>query len=385
MKLLVALFAFLLAFLGVGYWLGDPGYLLVRLGNFAAETTLWGSLLVLTGVALVLRLIYVGFRAILRGSSWLLSWTGHRKARGFQAQSEKAALALVQAKWLKAQQHFLKAQKLGDIDLAGSLGLARAAYELGHKEVQTNALESAKALSPGNNQSISNLAMTWQIAQGESAEVIEVVEPIYNAGKCSNEMHIVLARAYLSEARRSELKALWPVLENQKLLQKALFDKDFERLWAMRLLAEVNIEDALKILPKAHKSDVSILIEWVDLLLLERSVDEAIAVIEVALNTGWDEQLVLLYGTTHGSDIDAQLSQGKKWLKKRSNEVSLLMTLGRLAIAARHLPLGRDYFESALAQAPEFDPVRSEIYRELGGACYGLGDSQRALQYLLKV
>ena len=32
----------------------------------------------------------------------------------------------------------------------------------------------------------------------------------------------------------------------------------------------------------------------------------------------------------------------------------------------------------------ESDPVRSEIYRELGRTCHSLGDSQRALQYLLK-
>lgn len=384
MKTLGALFAVLLAVLSVGFWLSDPGYVLVRLGNFAAETTLWGSLLILTAGALVLRLIYLACRTILWGSSWLLGWTSDRKARGFQAQLEKAALALVQAKWLKAQQHFLKAQKLGDIDLAGNLGLARAAYELGDKEVQISALESAKASSPDSNQSIINLSMIWRIAQGEGAEVIEIIKPIYSAGECSNDMHIVLARAYLSEARRSDLKALWPVLEKQKLLQKVFFEQDFERLWAMRLITEENIADGLKILPKALKSDASILMKWVDLLLLERLLDEAIAVIEVALNAEWDEQLVLLYGTTHGSDIDAQLTQGKKWLKKHPNEFSLLMTLGRLSIVARHMSLGRDYFESALAQAPESDPIRSQIYRELGGVCYGLGDSPRALQYLLK-
>lgn len=384
MRLLIVLFVFLLVALGVGYWLNDPGYVLVRLGDFAAETTLWGSLLVLATAVVVLCLTYLVCRAFVRGSSWLLGWSGQRRAKGFHAQCEKAAIALAQGNWLTAQQHFLKAQKLGDIDLAGSLGLARTAYELGDKEVQIHALESAKVLSPDNDQAISNLAMTWQIAQGESAEVIQILEPRYTAGECSNQMHIVLARAYLSEARWLDLKRLWPSLEKQKLLQRAVLAQDVERLWAGRLLAEVNVVDALKTLPKALKSDVAILTAWIDLLLLERPADEAIVVIEVALAAHWDEQLVLRYGTTHGSDIDAQLAQGKKWMKKHPNDVSLLMTLGRLAIGTRQLPLARDYFASALEQAPEGDSVRSDIYNELGRTCHGLGESQQALQYLLK-
>ena len=112
-------------------------------------------------------------------------------------------------------------------------------------------------------------------------------------------MHIVLARAYLSQRRWLDVKTLWPSLERQKLLKKELFDKDFERLWAARLLAEANIADALKMLPKALKSDTAMLTQWVDLLLLERKEDDAVAVIEVALAADWDEQLVLRYGKTH--------------------------------------------------------------------------------------
>lgn len=384
MRLLIALFVILLTVLGAGYWLNDPGYVLVRLGDIAAETTLWGGFLILTAALVVLRLIYVTLRAFLRGSSWLLGWSGQRKAKGLHAHSEKAAIALVQGKWLLAQQHFIKAQKLGDIGFAGNLGLARAAYELGHKDVQINALTSAKTLSPDNSQSISNLAMAWQVAQDESEEVIEILEPLHAAGECTHQMHIVLARAYLSQQRWLDVKALWPSLEKQKLLKKELFDKDFEHLWAARLLAEANIADALKMLPKALKSDTVMLIQWVDLLLLEGKEDDAVVVIEVALAADWDEPLVRRYGTTHGSDIDAQLVQAKKWLKKNTNDVALLMTLGRLAIVKRQVPSARDYFENALAQTAESDPVRSEIYRELGRACHSLGDSQRALQYLLK-
>ena len=167
-------------------------------------------------------------------------------------------------------------------------------------------------------------------------------------------------------------------------MKKELFDKDFERLWAARLLAEANIADALKMLPKALKSDTAMLTQWVDLLLLERKEDDAVAVIEVALAADWDEQLVLRYGKTHGSDIDAQLVQAKKWLKKNANDVALLMTLGHLAIVKRQVSSAREYFENALAQTAESDPLRSEIYRELGRACHSLGDSQRAIQYLLK-
>jgi HemY protein len=383
MRLLTVLLVLLLAALGVGYWLDDSGYILVRIGDIAAETTLWGSLVALTAIAVVLRLIYLTLRAFLRGSSWLLGWTGQRKVRGLRVLSETAALALLQGKWVLAQRDFLQAKKLGDIDLASNLGLARAAHELGNKEVEVSALKAAKSLLPDTDQSIGNIMMTWQIAQGESADVIEILEPIHLAGECSGQRLVVLARAYLNEHRWLDVKKLWPTLEKQKLLKKEVFEQDFERVWAARLLAESNIADALKIIPKALKSNVAIYSAWVDFLLLVRTED-ALAAIEYALAAKWDDQLVLCFGKTHGSNVEAQLIQGKKWLKKNPDNVALLMALGRLAIAQRQVSLARDYFESALAQAPEGDSIRSEIYRELGQACHGLGDAQSALQYLLK-
>ena len=105
----------MLAVLGAGYWLNDPGYVLVRLGDIAAETTLWGGFLILTAALVVLRLFYVTLRAFLRGSSWLLGWSGQRKAKGLHAHSEKATIALVQGKWLLAQQHFIKENQLGSV------------------------------------------------------------------------------------------------------------------------------------------------------------------------------------------------------------------------------------------------------------------------------
>ena len=384
MRLITVLFLLLLAALGVGYRLNDPGYVLVRIGDIAAETTLWGGLIALIASATVLRLIYVTLRSFWRGSSWLFGWAGQRKAKGLRGLSERAAVALLQGKWLAAQGYFLQAKKLGDIDLASNLGLARAAHELGNKEVEVSALASAQSLLPDNDQSVANIKMTWQIAQGESAEVIEILEPLHLAGECSVQGLIVLAKAYRCEHRWLDVRNLWPSLEKQKLLKKELFDEDFEGLWAARLLAESNIADAVKILPKAHKANVVILTEWVDILLSERTQDDALAAIEYALAAKWDDQLVLRYGKTLGSDVEAQLAQGKKWLKKSPDNVPLLMTLGRLATVKRQVSLARDYFESALAQASEGDPARSEIYRELGRACHGLGDSQRALQYLLK-
>ena len=68
MRLLTVLLVLLLAALGVGYWLDDSGYILVRIGDIAAETTLWGSLVALTAIAVVLRLIYLTLRLALFSS-----------------------------------------------------------------------------------------------------------------------------------------------------------------------------------------------------------------------------------------------------------------------------------------------------------------------------
>lgn len=67
MKLLIVMSIVLLTLVGVAYWINDPGYVLVRIGEFGAEATLWGSLLALLTVLVLLRLLYVTFRAFWRG------------------------------------------------------------------------------------------------------------------------------------------------------------------------------------------------------------------------------------------------------------------------------------------------------------------------------
>ena len=211
MKLLTVLLVVLLAVLGVGYWFNEPGYVLVRIGDVAAEATVWGSLVALLCVLVVLRLIYLTLRTFLRGSSWLIGWTGQRKANDRLVLAEKAALASARSDWPTAERLLLKAKKLGDIDFASNIGLARAAYELGNKEVQISALASAKVASPANARSISSIALTWLITQGESEEVIETLQPSFLAGECAGDMLVVLTKAYLGQGRWSDVQKLWPL------------------------------------------------------------------------------------------------------------------------------------------------------------------------------
>jgi uncharacterized protein HemY len=112
---------------------------------------------------------------------------------------------------------------------------------------------------------------------------------------------------------------------------------------------------------------------------------DLIALIEYALGNTWNDEWLLLYGKTHGPDLESQLVYGKKLLKKKPDDVVVLIALGRLATNKRQLSLARDYFEAALGKTQEGDLARAGIYRELGRICNALGDTQRALQYLLKV
>jgi len=397
MKLLIVMSIVLLTLVGVAYWINDPGYVLVRIGEFGAEATLWGSLLALLTVLVLLRLLYVTFRAFWRGSSWVIGWSGQRKTKECQELQQSAVLALVRDDWVAAQEYFLRAKRLGKIGFASNLGLARAAYELGNIEVQTSALDAAKLVSeishngaPNDSsrdkgQRIASIAMNWLIDRGEGAQVIDVLEPQYKTGECPNAKLVVLCKAYLHASSATDIKNIWPVLERQKLLKKKFFDKDFEKVWAKRLSAESNTADALKILPKIERANTTILSEWINVLAANGNAGDLVAVIEYALANTWNDEWLQLYGKTHGPDLESQLVYGKKLLKKKPDDVVVLIALGRLATNKRQLTLARDYFEAALGKTQEGDSARAEIYRELGRICNALGDTQRALQYLLKV
>ena len=65
------------------------------------------------------------------------------------------------------------------------------------------------------------------------------------------------------------------------------------------------------------------------------------------------------------------------WLKTRPNDPTLLLALGRIALANRDWASAREYFEASLKQRRS-----AEVYGELGRLCLAMGERPRAAELL---
>jgi HemY protein len=75
-------------------------------------------------------------------------------------------------------------------------------------------------------------------------------------------------------------------------------------------------------------------------------------IVEVALETEWGGELILLYGECLDADVLAQIERAEKWLKARPRDRALLLTLGRLCLAQKLWGKAQSYLEASLSEEP---------------------------------
>jgi HemY protein len=75
---------------------------------------------------------------------------------------------------------------------------------------------------------------------------------------------------------------------------------------------------------------------------------EAQAVIETALDAGWDSVLVALYGDVQGEDT-RQIEHAERWLATHPSDAALLLALGRLCARRQLWGKAKSYLEASLS------------------------------------
>ncbi|MEI7431513.1 MAG: heme biosynthesis HemY N-terminal domain-containing protein [Betaproteobacteria bacterium] len=88
--------------------------------------------------------------------------------------------------------------------------------------------------------------------------------------------------------------------------------------------------------------------------------DEACRHLAMQLDRSWDSSLVALYGCCREGDLAARLAHAESWLPAHRDDLQLLLTLGRLALAVCQWDKAQSYLESALVLSGQ-----SEIHLEL--------------------
>lgn len=144
-------------------------------------------------------------------------------------------------------------------------------------------------------------------------------------------------------ARLLEKREAMPVEEAREIKRRA----HLENLRRRRADADALL-GYLKGIPTAESTPRQAALAARELLRLEAS-DDAVKLLEGALDREWDSELVAIYGECAGSEPTAQIAAADRWLKQHPDDADLLIALGRLCLRQRLWGKAQTYLEASLS------------------------------------
>jgi len=354
-----------------------PGYVLVSYRGFLYEAGLWTTLALILGLLLV---IY-GLRLVLRGASvsggWLNPWSRRHRRRRLEQASRLGQVELLEGRWEDALRHLRRSAERAPQPLVYRLGAARAANHLGRYEEADALLEQARHDDPQASLAVGLERARLLIERQDLRQALQEVRVLSEEHPQQPQV-LRLKQQLLYELGEWEaLCRVAPELRRRHVLPETALLR-LERLAWRNALQQTPLEpndDSLaayqerwKQVPPALRRDAEVLGVYASRLQAVGQGRKALPLLAEAIREHYQPELVEIYGRTTGGDSGRQLREAEPWLADHPNDPTLLLTLGRLAIAVRLWGKARSYLEASirLVRTPEACAELARLLQQLG-------------------
>lgn len=198
-----------------------------------------------------------------------------------------------------------------------------------------------------------------------------------------NPMRMFYAGRKWSRSRAERQASVVPVTDRMR--RDALYDE----LAARRVAKEKSVTSVAelrkiwKTRTKTFVPDEALIGVYVDVLVLYGGLDDALNILEDALQLASSDLLVRQYSFL-GLRIDdagaaRQLEKAEVWLGARPKDAQLLLALGRISLRNHEWVKAREYFELSLRQRPS-----TEVFAEIARLLHSMKEPVRRAQFLAK-
>lgn len=352
-------FLFVICLLG-GAWFYQwaehkSSYLLIVVGDTSIEMSVWFALGCLAAVLIVCWLFYRLLVGGVRGVGTQINRVLIGSERRAQRQTSSGLLSFIEGDWRPALRRLNRSAANAQAPVLNYLAAARSAYELGDQQQANELLAKAEKADPDAGLAVALAQARIQLLAKKYESCAATLE---RARKLSPKHPVVLdilRQVYVQLNDWEALEKILPQLRKQSTLSDEELDQLTELLYRKLIQKAGNADMPLEAVhtawqktPKTWKSKPSLLLEYVDILEREGEASEAEAMLRKALQSDWDNQLVLRYGLLKNADASRQLLKAEGWLKERPGNSALMLTLGRLSMRNKLWGKARDYFDSSL-------------------------------------
>lgn len=367
--LVLLLVAFAAAF-GWQMVAADPGYVLIRFGNWRIETTLV--------FAIVVALVLWGVLSLLvRLSRWPFRAWSHRTQRRGRERIAAGLTALAEGRYGKAMRDLERASHQTGLRAPALLAAARAAHAGGESARADASLDEAAETEPA---AALALRARFLIEQGKPDAALDLLKTTQSTAPLApSAQRLLTESALVCGDHAAALDALATLGRNGQLAE-ATYESLQARVVTAALLAapdSIRLNTLWTGLTRAQRTIPEAIDAYArraaELGLMLPALDE----IESALRKSWSEPLVRTYGELGEADADTRLRRAEGWVDAHPNSPGLMLTLGRLCVQAHIWGKAREYLERGLSIEPS-----AALWETLGECCLGEGKEEQAAHCL---
>ena len=342
--LLLVLIAALAAF--GWHWIAeDPGYVLVRIRGWYAETTVLAAVLILL-------LTWAALGALWQLVRWPLGALTRRHRRVSRRRLADGLVALAEGRHGDAERDLARASRLDALRGPALLAAAEAAARRGEIVRAREFLDQAA-------QDVPPAARVLRAAllrrEGKPAEAVALLAPEADNGTLTpgGWRELALAALEAGETRRARA-ALAPLQKSS-----ALGTRGYQALETRVLVASVAAApDAAALnqlwsqLPKNQRRAPAVVEAYARRAAALGMILPAMDELDSALRREWSSSLVQVWGALGDEDLEARLRRAEGWLDAHPNDAGLLLAMGRLCVKLKLWGQARKHLERSIALAP---------------------------------
>ena len=349
------------------HWVAeDPGYVLVQMRGWQAETTAVAALVILLLAWAVLSALWFAVR-------WPFGAFTRRHRRLSRRKMSDGLLALMEGRHGDAERDLHRASRLDVLRGPALLAAAEAASRRGENSRALTTLDDAAQVAPRGARVLRARVLR---REGRPAEAVNLLAADADAGSLTpgGWRELALAALASGDTRRAR-QALEPLQKSGSLSTKTYGVLEGQVLAAsLRGAPDAAALNTLwSQLPKTQRRVPAAVDAYARQAASFGMVLPAMDEVESALRREWSPLLIETYGALGGEDIEARLRRAESWLDAHPNDAALLLTLGRMCVRQGLWGKAAQYLERSLALTPS-----SGAWEALGDVYAGQDDAALA-------
>lgn len=349
------------------HWVAeDPGYVLVQLRGWQAETTAVAAIVILLLAWALLSALWFAVR-------WPFGAFTRRHRRLSRRKMSDGLLALMEGRHGDAERDLHRASRLDVLRGPALLAAAEAASRRGENSRALATLDDAAQVAPRGARVLRARVLR---REGRPAEAVNLLAADADAGSLTpgGWRELALAALASGDTRRAR-QALEPLQKSGSLSTKTFAVLEGQVLAAsLRGASDAAALNTLwSQLPKTQRRVPAAVDAYARQAASFGMVLPAMDEVESALRREWSPLLIETYGALGGEDIEARLRRAESWLDAHPNDAALLLTLGRMCVCQGLWGKAAQYLERSLALTPS-----SGAWESLGDVYAGQDDAALA-------